>query len=52
MDEFVVFGSLYEEINTTTHFQIQHETLCLSHNVNTFRKGINPIILPPDISNL
>ena len=24
-----------------------HETDCISHSTNTFRKGMNPIIIPP-----
>ena len=27
--------------------QILDETDCISHRSNTFRKGMNPIILPP-----
>ena len=28
------------------------ETDCISHSINTFRKGMNPIILPPAMGKL
>ena len=34
-------------MNTTTRIQIIDETDCISHIINTFGKGMNPIILPP-----
>ena len=32
-----------------TQVQILDETDCISHSTNTFGKGMNPIILPPDM---
>ena len=34
-------------MDTVTRVQILVETVCISHNTNTFAKGMNPIILPP-----
>ena len=34
-------------MDTVTRVQVQDETDCISHNTNTFGKGMNQIILPP-----
>ena len=36
-------------MDTVTRVQILDETDCISHSTNTFGKGMNPIILPPDM---
>ena len=34
-------------MDTATRVQILDETDCISRNINTLEKGMNPIILPP-----
>ena len=34
-------------MDTATRVQIQEEAVYISHNVNIFEKGMNPIILHP-----
>ena len=38
-----------KEMDTATQAQILAEADCILHSTNTFRKGMNPIILPPII---
>ena len=35
------------EMDTVTQVQILDKADCISHSINTFGKGMNPIILPP-----
>ena len=37
------------EMNTATLVQILDDTDCISHSTNSLGKGMNPIILPPDM---
>ena len=37
------------EMDTATRVQILDETYHISHSPNTHGKGMNPIILPPDM---
>ena len=34
-------------MDEVTQVQILEKTVCISHDTNTLRKGMNPIILPP-----
>ena len=38
-------------MDTSTRVQILDETDCISDSTNTFGKGMNPIILPPAMSD-
>ena len=37
------------EMDTVTRVQILDMVVCISHSANTFRKAMNPVILPPAI---
>ena len=45
VEVFVVLWLLPYEMNTKTHVQFLGETVYVSHRINTFGKGTNPIIL-------
>ena len=34
-------------MDTSTRVQTLDETDCISHSIDTFGKGMNPVILPP-----
>ena len=36
-------------MDTVTQVQVLDKPDCISHSTNTLGKGMNPIILPPDI---
>ena len=44
---FVVKWLLLLEMDLVTQIHIPDKTICISHGVNTLRKGMNPIILSP-----
>ena len=39
-------------MDTVTWVQIPDESLSISHNANTVRKGMNPTILPPAMGTI
>ena len=39
-------------MKTATRVQILDETDCISHSTNTLGKGMNPIILTPDMGKI
>ena len=45
----VVLWSSSQEMDTATQVQTLDDTDCISPSTNTFRKGMNPTILLPDI---
>ena len=49
LETIVVYWLSSLEMDTVTRVQILDETYFISHSTNTLGKGMNPIILPPEM---